>query len=91
MSEVYDVVVIGGGPAGGQTARNLAKKGHKVLLVERSQNFNENSFSSAGMTLAPLKSLIYPIASLGLIGKILPFNVLKKAMIGKAKPTKELS
>tara|TARA_R110001632_G_scaffold111825_1_gene222665 strand:- start:1520 stop:2740 length:1221 start_codon:yes stop_codon:yes gene_type:complete len=65
MSEVYDVVVIGGGPAGGQTARNLAKKGHKVVLVERSQNFNENSFSSAGMTLAPLKEFDLPNSIIG--------------------------
>ncbi len=35
----FDVVVIGGGPAGGQTARNLAKKGHNVLLVERYEIF----------------------------------------------------
>lgn len=65
MSEVYDVVIIGGGPAGGQTARNLTKKGHKILLVERSQNFNENSFSSAGMTLAPLKEFDLPNSIIG--------------------------
>ena len=42
--EEFDVVVIGGGPAGGQTSRNLAKKGHKVLLVERYENFSLNTF-----------------------------------------------
>lgn len=31
----YEVVVIGGGPAGSASAAHLARKGHKVLLVER--------------------------------------------------------
>lgn len=57
MMQKYDVVVIGGGPAGGQVARNLAKKGHKILLVERFPSFLDNNFSSAGMTLAPLKRI----------------------------------
>ena len=34
MSE-FDVVVIGGGPAGSTTSALLAEQGHKVLLVER--------------------------------------------------------
>ena len=31
----YDIVVIGAGPAGSVTARNLANKGYKVLLCEK--------------------------------------------------------
>ncbi|RLJ71283.1 geranylgeranyl reductase family protein [Hydrogenivirga caldilitoris] len=31
----YDVVVVGGGPAGASTARYLSQKGAKVLLIER--------------------------------------------------------
>ena len=58
--ETYDVIVVGGGPAGGQAARNLAKRGHKVLLVERYQDFGHNDFSSAGMTLEPLKEFDLP-------------------------------
>lgn len=64
-TEVYDVVVIGGGPAGGQSARNLSKKGYKVLLVERYENFSQNDFSSAGMTLEPLKEFDLPDSVIG--------------------------
>ena len=33
--DAYDVVVIGGGPAGSMAARSSAEKGAKVLLLER--------------------------------------------------------
>ncbi len=33
--EIYDAVVIGGGPAGATAATDLASAGHKVLLMER--------------------------------------------------------
>lgn len=65
MTKEYDVVVIGGGPAGGQAARNLSKKGHRVLLVERYPSFEDNNFSSAGMTLEPLKEFNLPETVIG--------------------------
>lgn len=47
-SKDLDVIVIGAGPAGGSTARELAKLGRKVLLIERSQEIGEPNYSTAG-------------------------------------------
>ncbi len=65
MTTTYDVIVIGGGPAGGQCARELSQKGHKVLLVERYKSFEDNNFSSAGMTLAPMEEFQLPESVVG--------------------------
>ena len=32
---VYDAVVVGGGPSGATIATDLAREGHRVLLLER--------------------------------------------------------
>jgi len=63
--EYFDVVVVGGGPAGGQTARSLAQKGVRVLLVEKHESFSLNNFSSAGMTLEPLDEFNIPESVVG--------------------------
>ena len=65
MTKEYDVIVVGGGPAGGQCARELSEKGYKTLLVERYESFEDNNFSSAGMTLAPLKEFGIPESVVG--------------------------
>jgi len=38
---LYDVVVIGGGPAGSYVAYKLAGRGHKVMVLERKQKVGE--------------------------------------------------
>jgi len=35
MNEFYDIVVVGGGPAGSTAARVAAQNGAKVLLLEK--------------------------------------------------------
>ena len=37
ISDQYDVIVIGGGPAGSTTAALVAEYGHRVLLLEREE------------------------------------------------------
>jgi len=63
--QTFDVVVVGGGPAGGQCARSLAKAGRSVLLVERHKNFDINSFSSAGTPLETMSQYGLPESVVG--------------------------
>ncbi|HAD61502.1 MAG TPA: hypothetical protein DCG12_19870, partial [Planctomycetaceae bacterium] len=35
LEAMYDVIVVGGGPAGASTAALVAEHGHTVLLLER--------------------------------------------------------
>lgn len=86
--KIFDVVIIGGGPAGGQVARNLSKKGHKVLLVEKYQTFFENSFSSAGMTLEPLKEFNLPESVIGSYWKNITIQCTEKSYCWKGDTNK---
>jgi hypothetical protein len=58
----FDVVVVGGGPAGGYGAYLLAQKGYKVLLVEQHSDFTKNNFSSAATPLETLTQFDLPSA-----------------------------
>ncbi|WP_019412575.1 glycine oxidase ThiO [Paenisporosarcina sp. TG20] len=49
MSNTYDAIVIGGGVIGGSIAYNLAKRGSKVLLLEKDRLASKSSGAAAGM------------------------------------------
>ena len=56
----YDVVIIGGGPAGGHCGRLLSEKGYRVLLVEQHSSWQDNNFSSAASPLEILEQFNLP-------------------------------
>lgn len=64
LTNFYDVIVIGAGPAGGSAARELAKRGRKVLCVERSQQIGQPNYST-GVTPK------YTIADFGLPAEVI--------------------
>jgi glycine oxidase len=49
MSYVYDAIVVGGGVIGGAIAYNLAKRGGKILLLEKDRLASKSSGAAAGM------------------------------------------
>lgn len=44
MSERFDVIVVGSGPGGGSVARELARSGRRVLIVERGRDWRDHPF-----------------------------------------------
>ena len=64
MSESYDVVVVGGGPAGSTTAALLAKEGLSVLVLEK----REFPRFSVGESLMP--ESYWTLERLGMIDKL---------------------
>lgn len=57
MASFYDVVVIGGGPVGGNVARIITKKGYSVLVVEEHQNIGVPTHCAGLVTPRTLKLL----------------------------------
>ena len=51
MSEVFDCVIIGAGPAGGAAAYHLAKRGRSVLVLDK-QSQPRQSFCAGGVSPA---------------------------------------
>ncbi|MRG86154.1 glycine oxidase ThiO [Salinibacillus xinjiangensis] len=52
MSQFYDAIVIGGGVNGGSVAYQLAKRGKKVLVLEKDRIASKASGAAAGMIAA---------------------------------------
>lgn len=52
MSNVFDVVVVGGGINGASIAYNLSKQGKKVVILEKNKIACESSSAAAGMLAA---------------------------------------
>lgn len=61
----YEVIVVGAGPAGGQCARDLAKQGRKVLLIDKAKSFLENNYSSGGAPLDIMEAFDLPSSTVG--------------------------
>ena len=64
LSDHYDVIVVGGGPAGASTAALVAECGHRVLLLERA----ELPRFHVGESLIP--ETYWPLKRLGLLEKM---------------------
>ncbi len=61
FSEKFDVVIVGSGPAGGECARELAKRGRKILLMEKSTGIGRPNFSSGGTPLETFRDFDLPL------------------------------
>jgi len=61
----FDVCIVGGGPAGGQCARELAAAGKKVILIERVSDFSLHDFSTAGTPNSLLSDFSLPDQVIG--------------------------
>lgn len=64
MSDIYDAVIIGGGPAGATAAALLAEHGHRVVVLEK-ETFPRYS---VGESLIP--HCYFPLKRLGLIDRL---------------------
>jgi len=60
----YDVLVIGGGPAGCETARLIAQKGYQVLVAEEHRNIGEPIQCSGLVSLRTLKAAAVPVGAI---------------------------
>lgn len=57
----YDVIVIGGGPAGSETARQIAQKGYKVLVAEEHQKIGEPIQCAGLVSPRTLQTAVMPV------------------------------
>src|SRR5437016_13505677 len=81
MTENFDAIIIGGGPAGSAAAAVLAEHGHKVLLLER-EKFPRYHI---GESLLPFT--FQPLQRLGLIDKMHQSAFVKKYSVQFVAPS----
>lgn len=58
--QLWDAIVVGAGPAGCAAAYDLARAGHSVLLLDKS-DFPRHKACAGGLTIKAVKALRYPI------------------------------
>lgn len=63
--QLWDVLVVGAGPAGGDLATQLARAGQKVLLIDQLPDLRQAAFSSAAMPLEALQRFGLPAELVG--------------------------
>jgi flavin-dependent dehydrogenase len=85
METNYDVLIIGGGPAGAASGALLAGKGHRVLILER-EKFPRYHI---GESLLPFT--FYPLQQLGLIDKMRQSAFVKKYSVQFVSPSGKAS
>lgn len=74
MKDKYDVIVVGGGPAGSTCALHLSREGLEVLLVEKRQEIGE-FIRCAGGVLAKDKEELFPTTK-AIVGSFRVFRVV---------------
>src|SRR5580658_8482843 len=77
----YDVIVIGGGPAGSSASALLSEQGHRVLVLER-EKFPRYHI---GESLLPFT--YQPLERLGLVGKMKKSAFVKKYSVQFVSPS----
>jgi flavin-dependent dehydrogenase len=81
----FDVIVIGGGPAGSSAAAILGEKGHRVLVLER-EKFPRYH---VGESLLPFT--FFPLERLGLVEKMRASQFQKKCSVQFISPSGKAS
>jgi digeranylgeranylglycerophospholipid reductase len=60
MKSRYDIVIVGGGPAGLTAARFAAQSGADILLIERQKQIGQRLCCAEGVTLSGLSAVVEP-------------------------------
>jgi len=101
---VYDIIIVGSGPAGATTARFAAQNGLSVLLVDKKQELGSpiqcsgavsfNGLEQAGVIPSPefIQELIYGFAVYNAKGekKVLDYRQIKPEVYGNTEGKKPL-